>query len=480
MFFEAVRFAKDAPLLTAAFAVFFALAAFFSLENLTETPPLWYDEGMYTQNALSIAGEGRSAIQTAPGEFESAWSVSGGFPFLYPIALSYALAGSSVLAGRLVMVLFILSLAAAGGALLYRLWGKEAALAGLALLATFPVLYGNGKTVIGEVPGLLYLVLFLLSLVYIERKRFACPLGVFFGAGVLAGLAAVAKPLFLLLPAAIVLVGLLQVRRIPWRPGWVFAAALGGLLPIVAHLLTHISGTPLSEMFSYYANPYAIEGGAVLATVADNALSFFREAGPAYCALLVAVWGGSVVWRRAKGGTVHLAEYVALAFSLLVLLMYVRTAGWYRYFFTANVLALLFAPASLFALSWRRAGILLVTALVVLQGYQLLFDSWVAEHRNSTNTAALEERFARIPQAASLFFLDVPELVIMGSEHPYYQFLTQAPGRPIGEKGLVRLSRGEAGIVVMRAEQQEKYSLYLERYEGEGAVAGYLFLQKKQ
>ena len=208
----------------------------------------------------------------------------------------------------------------------------------------------------------------------------------------------------------------------------------------------------------------------------NNALRFFREAGPAYSGFLVALWAGTVVWRRVRGQTISLVEYVALAFALLVTLMYLRTAGWYRYFFTANVLALLFVPASLLALSWRRAGTLLVVALVALQGYQLLFNSWVAEHRDSTKTAQLEEHFAEIPAETSLFFLDVPELVIMGHDLPYYQFLTQAPGRPIGEEGLARLSRGEADMVVMRADQFERYAEYLGAYQEEKQVAGYAFL----
>ena len=107
-------------------AFFFGLILFFALEHLTETPPLWYDEGMYTENALTIAAHGRSAIQTAPGEFASAWSVSGGFPFLYPIALSYLLADPSVLSGRLVMVFFMLLLAL-GGAALPSVWNGSGA-----------------------------------------------------------------------------------------------------------------------------------------------------------------------------------------------------------------------------------------------------------------------------------------------------------------------------------------------------------------
>src|SRR3989338_8973430 len=107
------------------FVALFAVVIFFATYKLTESPPVWYDEGIYTQGALGLALRGTTMTQVAPDTYESAWSTSGGFSFLYPVALSYRIFGPSVLAGRAVMVGFIFLLACAVTALLYILWGTR-------------------------------------------------------------------------------------------------------------------------------------------------------------------------------------------------------------------------------------------------------------------------------------------------------------------------------------------------------------------
>jgi 4-amino-4-deoxy-L-arabinose transferase-like glycosyltransferase len=67
----------------------------------------------------------------------------------------------------------------------------------LGLVATFAPLYGNGKNVLGEVPGLLFVLLFLLCVRYIESGKSTERLFLF--AGLMLGLAVVTKPIFLLL-----------------------------------------------------------------------------------------------------------------------------------------------------------------------------------------------------------------------------------------------------------------------------------------
>ena len=466
------------PVFLAAAVALCVVILFFAVYKLTESPPVWYDEGIYTQDALNIAWHGASEIQTAPGVFQNAWGISGGFPFILPITFSYLLFGPSVLSGRAVMAIFMLLFAIASVTLLYKLYGAKSAIGGLVLLATFPVFYADGKNVIGEVPGLLCMALFLLALVRIERKKFDVPVPFFFLAGLLAGLCAVTKPLFLLLPLAVALVGLAYYKRIPWKLGWFVGASLGFVAVLAIHVLIHLHGISLATVLGHYSNPYGIAGGSLLGTIFSNLLRFVRESSPAYCALVCGIWFVSVAWRLYKREHISLAEQIALVFSLLVLAAFLRTPGWYRYFFTANVLGLLFLPSAIFSLGFKRVAIGVVVVLVLIQSYQLLFNSWVADHNNSHTTALLERQFSKISATSTLFFIDVPETVLFAPHNQYYQYIVDAPGLTYGTDELPLLSRNVPDEVILNAAATSTYASFLTGYKKQTNVAGYLFLTR--
>ncbi|MCX6719013.1 MAG: hypothetical protein NTZ38_01410, partial [Candidatus Taylorbacteria bacterium] len=44
----------------------FAIGIFFSLYKLTESPPVWYDEGMYFQTAANLATENIDGMRLSP------------------------------------------------------------------------------------------------------------------------------------------------------------------------------------------------------------------------------------------------------------------------------------------------------------------------------------------------------------------------------------------------------------------------------
>src|SRR3989344_6546117 len=130
------------------FAFLMGILVFFSCYKLTESPPLWYDEGIYSQAAAN--GLGSPSIQVAPGERISTSYLTVGYPLLLPVGLSYRFFGAGVWQGRTVMIVFIVGLGLMAYMLMRRLYSGRVALFSLLLLATFPMLYGNGKTVIGE------------------------------------------------------------------------------------------------------------------------------------------------------------------------------------------------------------------------------------------------------------------------------------------------------------------------------------------
>lgn len=464
--------------------------SYFAFENLTETPPIWYDEGIYTQtaqNAFDFGGSPR--VQVAPGVFESAWNSNGGFPFIYPVAASYELLGDSVRSGRIMMALFLIALCAALFFFMKRLYGAPAALASLLLLSTFPVLYGTGKSVLGEVPGLLYLTLFLALLMGFERRAFRASLPYVLLCGLMLGLTAVTKPLFLLAPAAVAVVALINVRRIAWRWDWVLAGSVGALLPVAFHAWVHLLDAPLSTLVQFYANPYALEH--VGATVGENLVRLVTEASPLHCTLLFLLWAGRLLWCAYRRIAVSLAEQAAFALALLVLASYLRTAGWYRYFFVADVLSLAFLPISLITLRdmassymprarpFFTAGMFLFAAgLFALHTHSLLGRSWIAEHRASTATKDIADRIALIPDHAALALIDVPELAIVANGRPYYQYLAPTAVFAAGTTTLERVTDGVPDVVIVRKGQEAVYRDLLAGYTLIPGPSNYQFYER--
>src|SRR3989338_7685115 len=143
------------------FATFAAalLLFFLSTYRLTESPPIWTDEGHLIQVAMNAALHGPQAqLQVAPGKFESgAFSATTGYPALFPVAVAFSLFGVTLVSARLVMAVFILLFVFVAWRLAVRHLPLPLPAHALLLLSTFAPLYGNGNNVLGEIPGLLFL-----------------------------------------------------------------------------------------------------------------------------------------------------------------------------------------------------------------------------------------------------------------------------------------------------------------------------------
>lgn len=474
-----------------AVAGLFVLASFYALYALTESPPTWYDEGLYIQVAQSIAHRGEQVLQVAPDTFVSSGFITGGFPFLAPIALSLNTFGDTLFAARLPMAIFILLFLFVAWRFVYNAYGREAALLSLLLLVTFPLIYGNGKNVLGEVPGLFYLTLSLFFLWRIEEKNYA-GLVSYIGAGLAAGLAVATKPFLLLLPLAIGFAILLRFRTITFRWREIIAANISFALPVCTWLYLQFgAGDSAGATLSYYANPYGIQslGEIILA----NALRFVTEATPIYCAFFVLLWVTAIAVRFFRKERISVAEWSAFLFSLFILAAYLRTAGWYRYFFPTLALALLFAPNNLkvvweavharISLLSRVSSRMVVAAFCIFVGvfhlYQLNYSSWVAEHYQSTAAAELAAYFSKVPAEETLFVYNVPEVVPFIRSHNYYQYIATTESMVYGAAGLEALEQTIPDRVIVTAADYAKEARLFTDYAPAGQAGPYLSLARK-
>ncbi len=464
-----------------------AVIAIAASYRLTEAPPIWYDEGYYIQAAMNIAERGEQVLQVAPGIYESTQYVTSGYPLFYPVALSLWVFGTDVLAARMPMILFIGAFACAAYFFVRRLHGPDAAAWGLLLLGTFPLLYGNGKSVLGEVPGLFFLVLSLLLLDTLERRGFRdwrlaglC--------GLCAGLCLAAKPIFVLF---LIAAGLSVLWR--WRksipPVDVIGAGLIGLgVTVGIWYITQFGGeATLGSIVSYYANPYEID---LFDAVVTNAVRLVTDITPLSTLILTVLWGISL-WIRRKESTPSVAEVSGFAFCVLVILAFLRLEGWYRYLFPAAAVALPFFPAAL-AIVWEQvrsvlprqlrmqwAPFVLVGVMALFQCVQLMSGSFVAQHYKSTRTEDLQTTFQSYGPDASFFIYNVPEIAILLPSRAFYQYIDAHAAVQIGEEQLPQLYSGAVDVVVvdkvLYATRPDEFAAYKLQH----SVGGYRILTSR-
>ena len=78
----------------------FALALFFCFYKITESPPVWYDEGWYIQTSANWLEYGIDGLQLSPGYIEHVSVLTVCYPFLYPLMLWFKVFGISIISAR--------------------------------------------------------------------------------------------------------------------------------------------------------------------------------------------------------------------------------------------------------------------------------------------------------------------------------------------------------------------------------------------
>lgn len=434
-------------------AVAIALFAFLATYRLSENPPTWLDEGTLVQVSLNLAQSGTYGLQIAPGHFISADFLTTSFPVFYPVALSFFLFGTTILNARVVMVLFMGLLCVLSYVLIRSLATERKhtlSLFSLFLLVTFAPLYGHGKNVLGEVPGLMF---FVASLVLFRLAEKNSLLWLWALSGALLGLSMATKPIYLLIiaPAAL-LVLLVQRKRLSISN--VCAYGGGAFSVLVLWFFIHVGSIAVLKEILLSSNTNNV---ALSTHFFENSLQFITQLQPLYFLGLLTLWWVSILLRKRNKADISSVELFAGIFSAINFILYLVSRGFYRYFFPAEALALIFLPLALYHVpikqQYRKIFLggcaALITFLIFFQAYQTFFHSWISEYRSSTRSALLSEHLRDIPEERSVFFYNVPEAVIFLPSQNYYQYLRYGDNTIRGEENLLALFRGEPDFVLV-------------------------------
>lgn len=424
--------------------IVFGAVVFFSTYKLFESPETWMDEGFIIQSVIGLLHTGALALPVAPLVFEPAWYMTTGFPVTLPLAGAFSLFGISLEAARVVMVVFLCTCFAVLWIYARRVFSEWVSYLGICLLTFFAPLYGNGRNVLGEVPGILFILLSLLPLLAPgspTRTRA-------FLVGMLVGVAVAIKPIFILFAVAFLAVLVLRRREYNLQKNIAFGL-LGSSIPLLLWYVLQFRDAAFSQILQLYANPHTIP---LLDAIRSNMERFYTEAQPAFFLGLLAIWVASYVVRRLLYESVSITEEILLLFSVLVLCMYLRTAGYYRYFFPAQVFSLLYLPSAALYLGnkLRIRGLVLAGLLTLLAflAYETTFRSWVAVHYGATRTETFSAYFDTLPPEEVLFIYQVPEAVPFAHTHQFYQYAQVVPGVYAGALFVPQVTSGGAAKVL--------------------------------
>jgi len=143
-------------------------------------------------------------------------------------------------------------------------------------------------------------------------------------------------------------------------------------------------------------------------------------------------------WNSVSGRP-YAAETCAWIFGTLILIAYLRTPGFYRYFFYANVAAILAFPAALelvlknlitHARSWntntlsRDLTILVCVGLVTFQTYHMFTKAYISRTYTTTQIPLLEQYFGtEFESWRQPYVYDAPEIVPFLTGSAYSQYI---------------------------------------------------------
>lgn len=453
---------------------FLAVVAMFvlvvSVWSLETNPGFWFDEGIIAGAADNIAKHGVYGTQVAPEEFHTNnfW-ITTGYPAVFPMALVFKLFGSSVVTARIIPLLYLFSFVIVAYFFLRKLYGETPAMFSTALLATFAPLYGNGKAVLGETPGLFWIVLgSSFYLLFEERREKKFLLAAAFSWG----LAAATKPYYLLFSISALFVAL--YARLHQKTLQTVDAVMSGvifLLPVALWAFFAFDTSSFANFnstLSYFLNSYGVATFEPLA----NLFRFVSESTPIHFAVLAITVFAAWIFSKKHGIQTPAVVGGLLIFIALSFLWYLKTPGWYRYFYAIHVLVILLFPAAVLFLAerWnkRHFGAGILSALILFQTIFLFthYNQFAGDGVLRLKAYAEES----LPKDASIFVASKPEVFFALPQENKAQYVFINENMIIGEEML----QGKAYEYLITGKENERFFVHNQ----EIIDTRYLFVEK--
>lgn len=348
-----------------------AFAAFWIYSDFLTKPFIWSDESLNIQMARTLAETGKIGIPLSPGVFSSHlhyYTSSSGWVMLASVAAGLKIGGMSFFAARSVMAIYMLAAVILVYICVLRFRDWKTATVSALLVASFASFIGYGKSVLGEVPGICWLLAGLLALQYAKKWPWA-----YFVGGLGFGLFLATKPAFLLIggpPLLFVIAIEYLKKRMDIKQVAIFLIAiLIAVLPSIYIGSIHpITMENIQKTALYYSNNY--NSPCIRCDIQRNLWSLVSQTTFWHLELLAAVTG---VWLVTVAKSVRMDWRMRwfLLFSLLSMAYFLKSPGTNRYFFPLQFGLLILFPIALMDIVSHYApkmkkGVLPISLLLVM------------------------------------------------------------------------------------------------------------------
>lgn len=390
-----------------------AFAAFFFIRELGTFPEAWLDDSLFMIVARNVA-EGRGySMPVLDRLWSNSYFLAVGPTVILPSALMIKLLGFSVAVARIPMVIYLAGTMLAMYAYALRIGGKSNARSTAALLISFSAFVNTGKPVLGEIPGILFLLLGLLLCHRIQASRRWTMLF-----GVCIGMAFVTKTTMGLVFPALGTAWI--VALLNKDPTWKTLISIGicsvlTILPF-APVLGMLDPGWIREILQYGA----AEGGSGFLRVLREQPQLLMRFQYIYALGIIFPLGYIGLWKsKSVIGSAH-ATFVATLAGLF-LLYFLSERGYFRHLLPGFVLLLPFVPIGLKAMLHERMSAIILTFFVMSQGL------WQLDHRGARRlnealpaVERLEQEFRDVRMV-----IEEPEIFVRLSQNPNWLFLSE-------------------------------------------------------
>ncbi|MDD5103913.1 MAG: glycosyltransferase family 39 protein [Candidatus Peribacteraceae bacterium] len=340
-----------------------ALFLFFALRDLGTFPAAWADDSLFMIVAKSVAEGDGYGLPILGYFWPHPYILAVGPTLLYPVALAIRLFGFSVGIARIPMVLFLLGTTIASYLFVRRTVDRTAARWTAALMISFSAFINTGKPVLGEVPGFFFIIVGLLLMQREMSPSIALMSGAAFGLAVMTKL-----PFGLVLPALILawIVAAIRLRGTETRFLLVAAASTAGIALIGSYWMGILEPGFFDEIRIFLFEKKSVVPEDAFVSIIARPRELLRAAYGHY--VLVAVLAGIGWWtvRSSLRGSLSVILFSIIA---LFALYFLNGPGWYRALLPSTLLLFLFVPAGARKLLGRTGATLLLSGIVIAQGY---------------------------------------------------------------------------------------------------------------
>ena len=399
-----------------------------SFQHLTAWPRIFYDEGITIEIARNFQLFRVLDISTAPGEFTDVPYITGsnGFPVTLPLALFFQLFGFGLTQARIYVLIWLVIFFAVFYFFAKHFWSNTHALSAILLIATFAPLYDNGRRVLGEIPGFVFL---LAGLYFLIAKNKSLAAGIFFG------LATVSKPsIYLLIFPAFLIAAIFINRELRKK----ILPILIGMSPALIAWILFAFPNPLStetwgRILLFYQNPAA--SASLFGSFIKNASLFLSHTTLIYFSL-ISIFIGWVMRQNRQSVRADIFLSFLLPYGTLLILYFLKSPGWLKYLLPLQLFILMMLPGyiqlALAKINKKRYYHAIIAALALIQLTQLLFFS------NITNATSEPEEIAKFlaEKPGMIGILNSPHVAALIPAERKFHYLTQNDLVIIGETPL--------------------------------------------